>query len=154
MNRTGARFEASLLGFAIVGIMLAGCSTNNSATTSADGSTAAGPTSATASPTSATASTTDDSVTNSTDDGSVIVTIKGFKFAPDPITVSVEDSVTWTNEDPVGHTVTARDASFKTGMFFPDDSATVTFATAGTFQYFCSAHPEMTGTVIVQTATG
>ena len=47
------------------------------------------------------------------------MTIKSFKFAPDPITVDVGGSVTWTNADPVGHTVTARDNSFKTGMFFP-----------------------------------
>ena len=80
------------------------------------------------------------------------MTIKSFKFDPDPITVDVGSSVTWTNVDPVGHTVTARDDSFKTGMFFPDESSTVTFDTAGTFPYFCSTHPEMSGTVIVEPA--
>ena len=78
------------------------------------------------------------------------VTIKSFKFAPDPITVNVGDSITWTNDDPVGHTVTAKDDSFDTEMFFPDGTATITFDTAGTFPYFCVTHPEMVGTVIVE----
>lgn len=87
-------------------------------------------------------------------DGSAMasVTIKSFKFDPDPITISVGDSIMWTNEDPVGHTVTARDDSFNTGMFFPDDSATITFDIAGTFRYFCVTHPEMVGTVLVEPA--
>ena len=86
------------------------------------------------------------------DPAAVSVTIKSFKYAPDPITISAGDSVTWTNEDPVGHTVTARDDTFKTGMFFPNESAAITFDTAGEFPYFCSTHPEMAGTVVVEPA--
>ena len=78
------------------------------------------------------------------------LTIESFKFAPDPVTISVGDSVTWTNLDPVGHNAQASDKSFRTPLFFSGDSATVTFDTAGTFPYFCGAHPEMVGTVTVE----
>ena len=80
----------------------------------------------------------------------VEVTIESFKFAPDPVTISVGDSVTWTNADPVGHNAQASDKSFRTPLFFSGESATATFDTAGTFPYFCGAHPEMVGTVIVE----
>lgn len=79
----------------------------------------------------------------------VNVIVENFKYVPDPVTVRIGDSITWTNEDPVGHTATATDDSFDTGMFFPDNSATITFDTAGTFPYFCGVHPEMIGMVIV-----
>lgn len=80
----------------------------------------------------------------------VELTIESFKFAPDPVTITVGDSVTWTNSDPVGHNAQASDKSFRTPLFFSGESATVTFETAGTFPYFCGAHPEMVGTVIVK----
>jgi plastocyanin len=86
------------------------------------------------------------------DPATVSVTVKSFKYAPDPITISVGDSITWTNEDPVGHTATATDDSFDTSIFFPDESATITFDVVGTFPYFCGTHPEMVGTVVVEPA--
>ena len=122
MNRTRPRIVPSLSALAIAFLLLTACSDETSGST------------------------------GSTDDGTVSVVIKSFKYVPDPATVSVGNSITWTNEDPVGHTVTARDDSFKTGMFFPDDTATLTFTTSGTFEYFCSTHPEMSGTVIVEPA--
>ena len=82
----------------------------------------------------------------------VNVSVENFKYVPDPITISVGDSITWTNEDPVGHTATATDESFNTGLFFPDKIATITFDAAGTFPYFCATHPEMVGTVVVEPA--
>jgi plastocyanin len=151
MNRTGPRPAALLSALAIVLFMLTACSTDNSGTTTA--STVDSMT--TTSTNDGTVSATDDSVTSaSTDDGTVRVTIKSFKFAPNPIKVSVGESVMWTNEDWVGHTVTARDDSFRTGTFYADDSVTVTFRTAGTFAYFCSVptHRGMSGTVIVEPA--
>lgn len=77
------------------------------------------------------------------------VTIKGFAFTPATVTVTVGGSVTWTNEDGVGHTATARDGSFDTGIITPAATAAVTFATAGTFRYYCSPHGDMLGTVVV-----
>jgi plastocyanin len=82
------------------------------------------------------------------------VAISGFAFNPASVTVSVGDSVTWTNNDGVGHTATADDASFTTGTIAAGGSGSATFATAGTFAYHCTIHPAMTGTVIVQAAAG
>jgi plastocyanin len=70
-------------------------------------------------------------------------------FQPDAIEVGVGDSVTWTNDDSEGHTVTANDGSFNSGIMTVGDEFSTTFETAGTFDYFCAIHPEMTGTVTV-----
>lgn len=78
------------------------------------------------------------------------VDIKGMAFNPATITVKVGSTVTWTNSDSIGHTVTSDDGSFDTGVFRQGESKTITFAKAGTFTYHCSVHPNMTGTVIVQ----
>ncbi|HET7030277.1 MAG TPA: plastocyanin/azurin family copper-binding protein [Candidatus Limnocylindrales bacterium] len=80
------------------------------------------------------------------------VDIAGFAFAPQSITISVGDSVTWANSDARSHTATADDGSFDTGTITSSTPATVTFATAGTFAYHCKIHPEMTATIVVQDA--
>ena len=60
-------------------------------------------------------------------------------------------TVTWTNQDSVPHVVTSADAQFKkspvlnTGQRFSN-----TFVTAGTYSYFCSIHPRMTGEITVK----
>lgn len=82
------------------------------------------------------------------------VAISGFAFVPASVSVSVGDSVTWTNGDGVGHTATADDASFDTGTIAGGGSDSVTFSAAGTFAYHCTIHPAMTGTITVQAATG
>ncbi len=82
------------------------------------------------------------------------VAIQNFAFSPDPVTVNVGDSVTWTNNDNVPHTATADDDSFDTGNLDNGGSDSITFNTAGEFPYHCEVHPEMTGTVIVQGAAG
>lgn len=84
-------------------------------------------------------------------DGST-VTIGGFAYGPDPISIHVGDVVTWTNEDADPHTATAVDKTFDTGTLGRGQSASVTFATAGTFKYTCVFHPEMSGTVVVAAA--
>ena len=83
---------------------------------------------------------------------SISVTIANFSFSPAVISVTAGDSVTWTNNDTVAHTVTASDGSFDTGEIQPGASASITFSTAGTFAYICSIHPSMTGTVDVAVA--
>ena len=80
------------------------------------------------------------------------VAISGFSFSPGTITVSVGDSVTWTNSDAQAHTATADDSSFDTGAISNGASKSVTFANAGTFAYHCSIHTQMTGTVVVEAA--
>lgn len=80
------------------------------------------------------------------------VTIEDFAFAPRTITVDVGDTVTWTNRDTAGHTATADDGSFDTGVLGRGQSGSRTFDEAGTFAYHCEPHPSMTGTVVVRAA--
>ena len=69
-------------------------------------------------------------------------------YAPNPVTIAVGGSVTWTNNDNTAHTATG--STFNSGSIAPGRSYTATFPTAGTFTYKCSFHPGMTGTVTVQ----
>jgi len=79
----------------------------------------------------------------------VNVSIENFSFSPASISVSAGDTVVWTNNDSVAHTVTSTDGAFDTGDIAPGASASVTFDNAGTFAYICSIHPSMTGSVDV-----
>jgi plastocyanin len=81
------------------------------------------------------------------------VTIENFAFDPADLTVSVGDTVTWSNNDSAAHTATADGGSFDTGTIAGGGAKGVTFSTAGTFTYHCRIHATMTGRVVVQ-ATG
>lgn len=70
-------------------------------------------------------------------------------YSPASITVHVGDTVTWTNAGTVGHTVTADDGSFDSGMLDVGASWSYTFNSPGTFAYHCTPHPWMKGTVVV-----
>lgn len=76
------------------------------------------------------------------------VSIAGFAFGPGSVSIEVGDTVTWTNDDNAPHTATAA-GDFDTGTIAVGESASVTFDTAGTYDYVCSIHPTMSGTVIV-----
>lgn len=79
------------------------------------------------------------------------VVMKDIKFDPQEIVVDAGTTVTWTNEDPVDHTVTADDGSFDSGNLGEGDSFSHTFDEPGTYEYKCTLHPpNMTGTVIVE----
>jgi plastocyanin len=82
------------------------------------------------------------------------VTIAGFAFSPETVTVSVGDTVTWTNNDGATHTATADDGEFDTDNIAGGGSESVTFDTAGTFAYHCEIHNSMTGAVVVEAAGG
>jgi plastocyanin len=77
------------------------------------------------------------------------VVISDFQFAPADMSVAVGTTVTWSNQGPSGHTVTADDGSFDSGTITAGSSFANTFDTAGTFTYHCSIHPQMTGTITV-----
>jgi len=77
------------------------------------------------------------------------VTIKGFAFNPQTVTVKVGQTVTFTNQDNQPHTATADKAGFDAGSIAAGSSASQRFDTAGTFAYHCSFHPFMTGTITV-----
>jgi plastocyanin len=80
------------------------------------------------------------------------VTISDFQFSPSGVQVNVGDTVTWTNDGPTGHSATANDGSFDTGIMDAGQSGSHTFTQAGTFSYICTPHPNMTGTVTVVAA--
>lgn len=95
------------------------------------------------------------------------VTIRNFAFAPKKLTISVGDTVMWTNDDDILHTVTSgigqeqgvpgvtKDKNAKPDGVFDqevefEDTFDFTFDTAGTFKYFCAIHPGMVGTIHVE----
>ena len=77
------------------------------------------------------------------------VEIKNFAFEPKTVTIKVGQTVTWTNQDSVAHTVTG-DGGIDSGDLSKGKSYSKTFDTEGTFDYHCSIHPSMTGQVIVE----
>jgi len=74
-------------------------------------------------------------------------------FSPANLTVTVGDTVTWTNTDDSPHTVTATDGAFDAGNLDGGATFSQTFTSAGTFTYVCSYHDEMAGTITVVAAT-
>jgi len=80
----------------------------------------------------------------------VDITISGFKFDPDTVTVTIGTTVTWTNQDTTAHTVVADDGSWKSDSLAKGATFSFTFDKAGTYTYICSIHPTMKGTVIVK----
>jgi len=77
------------------------------------------------------------------------VTIDNFKFDPATLTVPVGSTVTWTNKDEEPHTVAAKDGSFHSSSLDTKGTYSFTFTKAGSYDYICSIHPFMTGTVVV-----
>jgi plastocyanin len=78
------------------------------------------------------------------------VKIDNFSFGPETLTVAAGTTVTWTNRDDIPHTVVSTDGVFKSKVLDTDEKFSCTFAKPGTFPYFCSIHPKMTGNVVVQ----
>jgi plastocyanin len=78
------------------------------------------------------------------------VKIDNFVFGPQTLTVPVGATVTWTNKDDIPHTVVSTDGVFKSKVRDTDEKFSYTFTKAGTYPYFCSVHPKMTGKVVVQ----
>jgi plastocyanin len=79
------------------------------------------------------------------------VSLQNFAFSPASITVAKGTTVTWTNNDTTTHTIVETDGKTgpNSGNVNPGSTYTFTFSQAGTYQYHCSIHPEMTGTVTV-----
>jgi plastocyanin len=78
------------------------------------------------------------------------VKIDNFVFGPQMITIPVGATVTWTNKDDIPHTTVSTDGVFKSKVMDTDENFSYTFTKAGTYSYFCSLHPKMTGKVVVQ----
>ena len=84
----------------------------------------------------------------------VSVKIDNFTFSPARLVVKAGTTVVWENVDDIPHTVAATDRSFKSKALDTNDKFSFTFTTPGTFEYFCSLHPHMKATLVVEAATG
>jgi plastocyanin len=80
----------------------------------------------------------------------VAVKIDNFVFGPQAITVPVGTTVTWTNSDDIPHTAVSTDGVFKSKVMDTDEKFSYTFTKPGTYPYYCSVHPKMTGQVVVK----
>ncbi len=82
------------------------------------------------------------------------VSVDNFTFNPQKLTVKVGTTVTWTNKDDIPHAIAAVAKEFKSKVLDTDNSFSFTFTTPGSYDYFCSLHPHMTGTIVVEAAAG
>jgi plastocyanin len=115
---------------------------------------------------------TNSSTSNVATSNSSTVLIVNYAYSPANVTVPAGTTVTWVNQDPVGHTVTegnpnspkpaslrAFDSSGeaitgKVALIGPGESWSYTFNTPGTYTYYCIVHPYMTGQITVTSASG
>jgi plastocyanin len=85
---------------------------------------------------------------------STAVNIDNFTFTPQRVTVKAGTTVTWANNDDIPHVVASSTKAFRSKVLDTDDKFAFTFTTAGVYEYFCSLHPHMTGTIVVEAAVG
>jgi amicyanin len=90
----------------------------------------------------------------SAQDAPAAIGIDNFTFNPQQLTIKAGATVTWTNKDDIPHTIAAVTKQFKSKALDTGDAYSFTFTTPGTYAYFCSLHPHMTGTIVVEAATG
>ncbi len=80
----------------------------------------------------------------------VDVKIDNFSFTPPTLTVKAGTQITWTNADDIPHTVVSDDQAFKSKVLDTEEKFTFTASKPGTYPYFCSIHPKMTGKLVVE----
>jgi plastocyanin len=131
-----SRITRTALALAASAAIVGACGSSGSA---APAATTAATTAATAAPAAAAAA--------------VNIDVQGFKF-PANMDVAKGTKVTWTNKDSVGHTVTSGTRPTKDGKFdlalAAGSTVSFTFTDAGTFNYFCTVHSSMNGTITVK----
>ena len=86
--------------------------------------------------------------TEATADGTQVV-VDNFSFTPSTLAVPVGATVTWTNHDDIPHNIVSTEKKFASPVLDTDEKFSHTFAAAGSFRYYCSIHPRMTGRVVV-----
>jgi len=80
----------------------------------------------------------------------VEVRIDNFSFSPTSLVVKAGTQITWTNRDDIPHTVVEEDKVFQSRVLDTDEKFMFTPTKPGTYTYYCSLHPKMTGKVIVR----
>ncbi|HSS15693.1 MAG TPA: cupredoxin family copper-binding protein [Candidatus Dormibacteraeota bacterium] len=89
--------------------------------------------------------------TNSPSSKQNTIEIKDFAFNPQTITVKSGEKVTWINRDEEPHTLVSVEKQFKKSTALDTDQEfTITAGAPGTYTYFCSVHPKMTGTIAIE----
>jgi plastocyanin len=78
------------------------------------------------------------------------VKIDNFFFGPPTLTVPIGATVTWTNSDDIPHTAVSTGGVFKSKVMDTDEKFSYTFTKPGTYPYYCTIHPRMTGQVVVK----
>ena len=78
------------------------------------------------------------------------VKIDNFSFGPQTLTVAVGTEVVWVNRDDIPHTIVSADGIFKSKVRDTDEKFSYKFTNSGTYSYYCSLHPKMTGKIVVQ----
>jgi plastocyanin len=77
------------------------------------------------------------------------VQIRDFAFEPSTLSVAIGSEVTWVNADEEPHLVVGPAGDFKSQPLDTGDRFSFRFDKPGTYKYFCSLHPHMTGTIVV-----
>lgn len=78
------------------------------------------------------------------------VIIQGDAFSPVILTVPINTTVKWTNNDAVNHTISSETGLFESGVITHGGTYSFQFTSAGTYSYHCTIHPFMTGKIVVQ----
>ena len=79
------------------------------------------------------------------------IVIKDFHFDPQVITVRSGEKITWINRDEEPHTIVSDEKQLtKSGPLDTDQEFTITAGAPGTYTYYCSVHPRMTGTIVIK----
>ena len=91
-----------------------------------------------------TTDTTEEIITENSNE----ISISNFAFNPEELTISIGTTLTWTNLDSAPHTIAFE--SFESETLNTNDQYSYTFTEAGTYNYYCSLHPSMQGTIIVE----
>jgi 3',5'-cyclic-AMP phosphodiesterase len=77
------------------------------------------------------------------------VVVDNFSFAPPTASVAVGSTITWTNHDDAPHVIVSSERRFKSPVLDTDQQFSHRFDAPGTYGYFCSLHPKMTGEIVV-----
>jgi plastocyanin len=81
------------------------------------------------------------------------VKIENFAFSPQRLTVKPGTTIVWENADDIPHTVVSTTKAFRSQALDTGDKFSFTFTSPGTHDYFCSLHPHMTGTIVVDASS-
>ncbi|HTQ99682.1 MAG TPA: cupredoxin family copper-binding protein [Candidatus Acidoferrum sp.] len=79
-----------------------------------------------------------------------IIEIKDYQFVPQDVTVPAGTKLTWVNKDDAPHNIVQKDIKLRSTALDTGDAWSFVVNESGTYTYFCSLHPEMTGTITVE----